>query len=86
VRTTKISIAIDKKQLSHARAAAKREGVSLSAFIGRALATELDEEERIRAARALVASWGAEAIPTAEDRREFRRRMARPRSRRSRAA
>ena len=84
--TTKISIAIDKQQLRLARSAAKTEGLSLSAYIGRALGSQLADQARIEAARELHTSWGAGTIPTAADRDAFLARMSRPRARRSRAA
>lgn len=84
--TAKISIAIDKQQLSLARAAAKTEGLSLSAYIARALGKQLEDQRRIDAARELHASWDAGTIPTAADRDAFLARMSRPRARRSRAA
>jgi hypothetical protein len=83
---TKISIAIDKEQLSLARSAAKTEGLSLSAYISRALGKQLEDQRRIDAARKLHASWDASAMPTAADRDAFLARMARPRARRTRAA
>jgi len=86
MRTTKISIAIDKRQLKRARSAAKSERVSLSAYIARALATQLDDQQRLEAARELHASWGPDSIPTANEREVFLARMARPRGRRARAA
>jgi hypothetical protein len=86
VRTTKISIAIDKQQLRLARSAANTERLSLSAYIARALGNQLEDQRRIDAARELHASWGASAIPTAADRDAFLARMSRPRARRSRAA
>ncbi len=86
VRTTKISIAIDKQQLRLARSAAKTEGLSLSAYIARALGNQLEDQRRIDAARELHASWGASAVPTATDREAFLARMSRPRAHRSRAA
>jgi hypothetical protein len=86
VPTTKISIAIDQQQLGLARAAAKTEGLSLSAYIARALGKQLEDQRRIDAARELHASWGAGTIPTAADRDAFLARMSRPRARRSRAA
>jgi len=58
VRTTKISIAIDKEQLRRARAVAQAEGVSLSAYLGRALGNLLEEQLRIEAARSLHTSCG----------------------------
>jgi hypothetical protein len=86
VRTTKISIAIDKQQLKRARSAAKAEGLSLSAYIARALGNQLEDQRRLDAARELHASWGVSAVPTAADRDAFLARMARPRARRSKAA
>jgi hypothetical protein len=86
VRTTKISIAIDKQQLRRARAAAKTEGLSLSAYIARALASKLEDQGRVNAGRELHASWGPDTVPTDKDRAEFLARMARPRQRRARAA
>ena len=86
MRTTKVSIAVDKKKLRLARAAAKSEGSSLSAFFVRGLDLQLDEHDRLRAARELWASWGPDSIPSEKDREEFRRHMTRPRKRRARAA
>jgi hypothetical protein len=86
MRTTKISISIDKKQLRQVRAAAKSEGLSVSAFIARALDGKLEEHDRLQAARELWAEWGPKSVPTEQERQEFRRLMARPRKRRSRAA
>jgi hypothetical protein len=86
VATTKISISIGKRQLSLARTAAKAEGLSLSAYIARALDKQLEDQGRVDAARELHASWGAGTLPTAADRDAFLLRMARPRHRRSRAA
>jgi hypothetical protein len=86
VSRTKISIAIDKEQLRLARAAAKTEGLSLSAYIGRALGNQLEDQRRIDAARELHASWGAGTIPTTTERAAFLARMSRPRGRRARAA
>jgi len=86
VATTKISIAIGKQQLGLARTAAKAEGLSLSAYISRALDKQLEDQRRIDAARQLHATWDAGALPTAADREAFLSRMVRPRQRRSRAA
>jgi hypothetical protein len=86
VRTTKISIAIDKQQLGLARSAAKAEGLSLSGYIARALGNQLEDQRRIDAARELHAAWDAGSIPTAAERDAFLARMSRPRARRSRAA
>lgn len=86
MRTAKISIAIDKTSLARARAAAKSRGLSLSAFIGKALDVELDDQDRLDAARRLWASWGPESTPTDDDREALQRHMARPKKRRARAA
>ncbi|HEX6765526.1 MAG TPA: hypothetical protein VF103_08620 [Polyangiaceae bacterium] len=86
MRTTKISIAIDKEQLRLARRAAGSEGMSLSAYIGRSLNRQLEAQERVEAARALHRKWGPETVPTASDWEDFRRAMTRPRKRRGKAA
>jgi len=86
MRTTKISIAIDREDLRLARRAAVSEGISLSAYIGRALGKQLDQQQRIEAARELHRGWGPETVPTTADWEDFRRAMARPRKRRRKAA
>lgn len=86
MRTTKISIAIDKEQLRLARDAAKSEGLSLSAYIARALGNQLEDQQRLEAARELWRAWGPESIPTPKEHQEFVARMARPRKRRPKAA
>ena len=68
LRTTKISIAIDIEQLKRARMAAESEGLSLSAYISRALGSQLEDQARLDAARELHAHWGPSSIPTPEDR------------------
>lgn len=84
--STKISVSLDRDQLKKARGAAKAEGLSLSAYLAAALASRLEEQERLDAARELFASWGPESAPTAEERRRFLEQMARPKKRRRRAA
>ena len=86
MRTTKISIAVDKQQLRLVRAAAKTVGLSLSAYIARALGNQLEDHRRIDAARELHARWGASAVPTTADRDAFLARMSRLRARRSKTA
>jgi hypothetical protein len=85
VRTAKVSIAIDKQQLKRARSAAKAEGLSLSAYIARALGAQLADQRRIDAARALHARWRDSGVPTAADEEAFLARMARPRTRGTKA-
>jgi hypothetical protein len=84
--TTRIRIAISQQQLKRPRSAAKAEGLSLSAYIARALGNQLEDQRRIDAARALHARWGASSLPTAADRAAFLARMARPGVRRTKAA
>jgi hypothetical protein len=86
MRTTKISIAIDKEKLRLARAAAKSERLSLSAYIARALGKQLEDQERIDAARELHRSWGRSGVPTPRDKEDFLAQMSRPRRRRRKAA
>ena len=86
MRTSKISIAVDKQLLRLARRAAAAEEISLSAYIGRALARQLETQERTDAARELYRSWGPETVPTPADWEDFRRAMSRPRKRRKKAA
>jgi hypothetical protein len=77
VRTTRISIAIDEVQLRRARKAAKCERVTFSAYVARALGNQLEEQERLDAARELHKGWGPESIATPEERAAFRASMAR---------
>ena len=84
--TRKISIAIGDEKLALARAAAKSERVSLSAYIARAVGKQLEDQERLNAARELHRSWGRSGMPTPRDRAEFHARMSRPRKRRRKAA
>ena len=84
--TKKISIAVDETQLRLARRAAKAEGLSLSAYVGRALGTQLEDQRRIDAARELYQQWDDESVPNAKDREVFLARMARRRKRGTRAA
>ncbi|HEV3191228.1 MAG TPA: hypothetical protein VGY54_12055 [Polyangiaceae bacterium] len=84
--TTKISIAIDEKQLRLARKGAKSEGLSLSGYIGRALGNQLEDQERLDAARKLHKEWGPESVPTPREREIFRAKMSRSRKRHEKAA
>ena len=84
--TKKISIAIEAERLALARRAAKSERVSLSAYIARAVGKQLEDQERLEAARELHRKWGRSGVPTPRERQEFLARMSRPRRRRHRAA
>jgi hypothetical protein len=86
VPTTKISIAIDEVQLRLARKAAKAEGLSLSGYIARALGNQLEDQQRLDAARRLHKEWGPESLPTPREREAFRARLGRSRKRREKAA
>ena len=86
VRTTKISIAIDRERLRLARLAAKAEGLSLSGYIARALGNQLADQRRLDAARELYQGWDEGSVPTQAEREAFLARMARPRRRRARKA
>jgi len=86
MRTAKISIAIEKEKLVLARAAAKSQRMSLSAYFARALGKQLEEQERIDAAGELHRRWGRSSMPTPRDRTDFLAAMSRPRRRRRRAA
>ena len=86
MRTTKISIAIDKEQLRLARKAAKAEGMSLSGYIARALGSRLEDQARIDASRELHQRWGERSLPTARDREAFLAKMSRQPGRRAKAA
>ena len=77
MRTTKISIAIDKEHLRLARKAALSEGLSLSGYIARALGARLEDQQRIDAACRLAASWGLQSLPTPADRERFLASMSR---------
>lgn len=84
--SVKISIAIDERALRLARRAAKAAGMSLSAYIGRGLAEQLDDQVRRDAARQLHETWGRASIPTEADRARFVLAMSRRAIRRSTAA
>jgi hypothetical protein len=85
VPVAKISIAIEKEQLRLARTAAKAQGLSLSAYVTRAVSSQLENQGRMDAARRLHASWGPESMPTPKERERFLARMGR-RTRREKAA
>lgn len=62
---TKLSVALDERVVAAARAAATRDGMSLSAWLSRAAEQAVRIEEGLRA----VAEWEAEHSPiTAEER------------------
>ena len=89
--TQKISVAMGLSELRLARTAAEDEGVSLSAFVTRAVRDRLEERERLEAEREVLAGFLPHEVPTAEEQRAlvaFWNRQgpapALPRTRRSR--
>ena len=62
--TAKISIAIGRDELRLARRQAAREGMSLSAFISRAVHAHLEECDRQAAAKQYLASYAPHELPT----------------------
>jgi hypothetical protein len=86
VRTTKISISIDKNQLRRVRLAARSDNVSVSSFIARGLEKHLEDREILEAARKLWKEWGPESVPTPAEREEIIAKVSRPRRKRKRRA
>ena len=78
---TKISITVDEMQLRLARKGAKSEGLSLSAYVARAIGVQLEDQERHDAARKLHKEWGPKSLPTQKERDAFRAKMSRTRKR-----
>jgi hypothetical protein len=62
--TEKVSVAMGLEELRLARRAATEEGVSLSAYVTRAVRQRLEERRRVEAARALLATFSPEDFPT----------------------
>jgi hypothetical protein len=67
--TQKISVAMGRNELRLAKTAAEDEGVSLSAFVTRAVRERLEERERQEARREILATFLPHEIPTAEEQR-----------------
>jgi hypothetical protein len=68
VSVQKVSVSIDEPVLLAAREAAKRRGMSLSAWLNEASETALETEIRLKDGLAGVAEWEAENGPiTAEE-------------------
>jgi hypothetical protein len=65
--TQKISVAMGRTELRLAKTAAEDEGVSLSAFVTRAVRERLEERERLEARRAILAGFLPDEIPTADE-------------------
>jgi hypothetical protein len=67
--TQKISVAMGRNELRLAKTAAEDEGVSLSAYVTRAVRDRLEERERQEAQREVLATFLPEEIPTADEQR-----------------
>jgi uncharacterized protein (DUF1778 family) len=76
--TEKVSVALGRDELRLARAAAEREGVSLSAFVTGAVRARVEERRRLEAARRVLATFDPEDVPTDDERRELLARWALP--------
>jgi hypothetical protein len=67
----KISVAMGRGELRLAKIAAHEEGVSLSAFVRRAITERLQRRQRMEAAREFLATFAPEELPTLEEQREL---------------
>jgi len=69
--TQKISVAMGRDELRLAKTAADEEGLSLSAFVTRAVRERLEERRRMEAAREVLATFALEELPTPTERRDL---------------
>jgi hypothetical protein len=69
--TQKISVAMGRSELRLAKTAADEEGLSLSAFVTRAVRERLEERRRMEAAREVLATFSPEDLPTPEEQRDL---------------
>lgn len=69
--TQKISVAMGRNELRLAKTAADEEGLSLSAFVTRAVRERLEERRRMEAAREVLATFSPEDLPTPEEQRDL---------------
>jgi hypothetical protein len=69
--TEKISVAIGRGELRLAKTAADEEGISLSAFVTKAVRDRLAEKRRMDAAREVLATFAHDELPTPEEEREL---------------
>ncbi|HTJ84676.1 MAG TPA: hypothetical protein VL400_23315 [Polyangiaceae bacterium] len=65
--TAKISVAMGREELRLAKTAATAEGISLSAFVTRAVRDRLAEQRRLAAAREVMATFDVGDFPSAEE-------------------
>lgn len=77
--TQKISVAMGRDELRLAKTAAEEEGVSLSAYVTRAVRDRLVERRRLEAARELLASFTADELPSLDEEQQLLELWSRPR-------
>jgi hypothetical protein len=78
--TQKISVAMGRDELRLAKTAAEEEGVSLSAYVTRAVRERLEERQRQAAAREFLATFAPDELPTPDEQRELLELWTRPRA------
>lgn len=76
--TQKISVAMGRDELRLARTAAEEEGLSLSAYVTRAVRERLEERQRGEAARAFLATFAPDELPTPDEERRLLQLWTRP--------
>ena len=65
--TAKVSVAMGREELRLAKTAATAEGISLSAFVTRAVRDRLAEQRRLAAAREVMATFDVGDVPSLEE-------------------
>jgi hypothetical protein len=78
--TQKISVAMGRDELRLAKTAAEEEGLSLSAYVTRAVREHLEGRQRLEAAREFLATFAPDELPTPEDERKLLELWSRPRT------
>lgn len=69
--TEKISVAMGRDELRLAKTAADEEGLSLSAYVTRAVRERLEERRRMEAAREVLATFAPGDFPTPQEQRDL---------------
>jgi hypothetical protein len=69
--TQKISVAMGRDELRLAKTAAEQEGLSLSAYVTRAVRDRLEERRRLAAAREILATFSPEELASPEEQRKL---------------
>jgi hypothetical protein len=78
--TEKISVAMGRDELRLAKTAAEEEGISLSAFVTKAVRDCLEEKRRMEAANEVLSTFVGDDFPTPEEERELLALWSRPRA------